>query len=558
MAEAVAVARPREEGPATRLVELLDARDLERATDLTVEMATEAVEWPEVGPKIKQWWVGQFRVRVGGEAAHDAEEVWLKAEADARARNEAEVLDVAPAAPEVGKAADAFVPQAVKSKPGPAERSWPEPPTAPDNAFGFERLTYPRGLLGHVVQYIVDTAALPDRRMALAGALSACAKGLDRKVIGPTGNSTILFVVLIAETGAGKQHILNCIRMMLRAIGEESAIVASGIASVQSIEEVLEGKKEAGGKPSALVVIDEFGGFLSRISSKGQTGNVAEIPTLLQTLWGWPPELEWQGSIKVGKAEPPKVYGPAFSIFGSSTERAFFMALKKKEVANGFVNRNLLFNAGRGAEERVKPKYDWLKCPEWLAKALKDAAGPSASVNNQRLAHLQDSKLVVLKDFRRIGWGAGAEELWMKFEKEIRGMPSVEDRELWIRAPEIAERIATVLAVYRGAARVAVEDLEWAIEVVRHSTQQLVRGLDKHMLEDFEQADLVERIREEFRRKEVLSVGQIRKLCERKTNDYRKIDQAIEHLVKCGDTVELDPSDGAGRPTKKWRWERSK
>jgi hypothetical protein len=382
------------------------------------------------------------------------------------------------------------------------------------------------------------------------------ARSRDRKVIGPTGNSTILFVVLIAETGVGKQHILNCIRMMLRAIGEESAIVASGIASVQSIEEVLEGKKDVGGKASALVVIDEFGGFLNRISSKGQTGNVSEIPTLLQTLWGWPPELEWQGSIKVGKADPPKVYGPAFSIFGSSTERAFFIALKKKEVANGFVNRNLLFNAGRGAEERVKPKYDWLNCPGWLAKALKEVAGPPAPINNQRLVHEEAGKRFTFRDFRRVRWGVGAEELWMQFEKEIRGMPSVEDRELWIRAPEIAERLATVVAVYRGATSIEVEDLEWAIEVVRHSTRQLVGGLDKHMLEDFEQADLVERIREEFRRKGVQTVGQIRKLCERKTGDYRKIDQAIEHLLKCGDIVELDPSDGAGRPTKKWRWDR--
>jgi hypothetical protein len=454
MTEAIVVARPRDQGPAARLVELLEQKNnLEAANEvisLTAEMAIEAVEWPEWGPKLKQWWIAQVEIKKGEQAARDAEQVWSNAETGAR-KPVAEPVAAPVVAERKAKAA-----------------LWPEPPTAPANAVGFDRLTYPRGLLGHVVQYIFDTAALPDRRMALAGALSACAKGLDRKMIGPTGNSTILFVVLIAETGAGKQHILNCIRMMLRAMGEETAIVASGIASVQSIEEVLEGNgkqqqdQENTARPSALVVIDEFGGFLTRISSKGQTGNVSEIPSLLQTLWGWPPELEWQGSIKVGKPKPPKVYGPAFSIFGSSTERAFFMALKKKEFANGFVNRNLLFNAGRGAEERVRPNYDWLNCPEWLAKALKDVAGPPAPYNNQRLAHLHEGKLAVFRDFRRIGWDAGAEELWAKFEKEIRGMPSVEDRELWIRAPELAERVATVVAVYRGASLVAVEDIEWA------------------------------------------------------------------------------------------------
>ena len=76
---------------------------------------------------------------------------------------------------------------------------WPEPPTPPPGAQGFDRLLYPRGLLGHAVQYVMDTAPLPDRRLALAVSLSACAKGIDRKVIGPSDNSTVLFNQVIAE-----------------------------------------------------------------------------------------------------------------------------------------------------------------------------------------------------------------------------------------------------------------------------------------------------------------------------------------------------------------------
>ena len=103
-------------------------------------------------------------------------------------------------------------------------------------------------------------------------------------------------MLLVAETGAGKQHAINCIRMLLRAMGAERAIVASGLGSVQGIEEILEGTSKFDANPSPLVVIDEVGGWLSRISSKGQTGNVSEIPGTLQSLWGWPPHLEWFGS----------------------------------------------------------------------------------------------------------------------------------------------------------------------------------------------------------------------------------------------------------------------
>ena len=68
----------------------------------------------------------------------------------------------------------------------------PDAPQAPANASEIDRLTYPRGLLGHVTQYMVDTSPLPHRWLSLASALCALAKGLDRKVIGPSGTSTVL------------------------------------------------------------------------------------------------------------------------------------------------------------------------------------------------------------------------------------------------------------------------------------------------------------------------------------------------------------------------------
>src|SRR5262249_8351646 len=104
----------------------------------------------------------------------------------------------------------------------------PLAPKAPPGA-GIDRLTYPRGLLGHATQYVENTAALPNRWLSLATALASCAKALDRKVLGPTGNSVVLWTLLVAETGAGKQHSLNCIRMLLRAMGAEGAIVANGL-----------------------------------------------------------------------------------------------------------------------------------------------------------------------------------------------------------------------------------------------------------------------------------------------------------------------------------------
>ena len=259
------------------------------------------------------------------------------------------------------------------------------------------------------------------------------------------------------------------------------------------------------------------------------------------------------GSIKVLK-ERVTVLGPAFAIFATSTERAFFTALKSKQVASGFVNRHALINAGRGAAKRIKPTHHWTQCPNWLVQALQKISGDPVPNAGAPLVLRVDGKETMLRDFRRIGWGPGAEECWSDFEnEEIRALPSIEDRELWIRAPEIALRLATILAVFRGSSTVEVEDLEWSIELIRQSTKQLSRGLQKHMLEEYAQADLVAYIREQFRLAGLLTLGQIRKLCERKTDDHRKIGHAIDHLVMCGDIEEVG-SSGPGRPTRRWKW----
>jgi hypothetical protein len=469
-------------------------------------------------------------------------------------------VEANPVPPKLGPVASALLDRPPKDTRMP--KALPPPPTreapqAPPNS-GIDRLTYPRGLLGHVTQYMVDTSPLPNRWLALASALTVLAKGLDRKVIGPSGTSTVLYILLMAETGAGKQQALQSIRMVLKSMGLGKVIVAGGLASVQAIEEIVEQT------PSALVVIDEVGAWLNRISAGGQTGNVAEIPGTLQSLWAWSPEDEWIGTKRKAK-EMVTVFGPALSIFGDSTEAKLIKGLTREEIANGFLNRWLLFGIGRGAPKRVEPKYEWTKFPTWLSKQLKEVVGepvPAAGLVKLTLP-APDGAQIVLQDFRRIGWGPGAKELWMEFEEYTRGMPSEKDRELWIRAPEQAVRLATIVAVYRGSTLVEVEDWQWAVEVVKYSMTQLVRSLGKHHIEKLEQIELVERIRGEFLRTEnlpkdrkiagELTEGQISKLCERSCDDYRKISFAIQHLLKTGEIEEFSVTR-PGPSTRHFRW----
>jgi hypothetical protein len=364
--------------------------------------------------------------------------------------------------------------------------------------------------------------------------------------------------LLMAESGAGKTQALKSIQMLLKAMGMSDVFVAAQLASVQAIEEIVEET------PCALVVTDEIGAWLNRISSSGQTGNVAEIPGTLQSLWAWPLDLEWLGTKRKGKVMV-KVFGPALSIFGDSTEAKLIKGLTKEEIANGFLNRWLLFDIGRGyVGRRVEPKYHWTEIPRWLQKAVKEVAGkpvPPGGLRKLTLPRPDGKGEVIVQDFRRVSWGPGARDLWLDYEEYTRNLPSQKDREIWIRAPEQAVRLATIVAVYRGSATLDVEDWQWAKGVVEYSMGQLVRSLSKHQREKLEQADLVERIRGEFMRTAPpggriageMTEGLIRKLCENLCDDYRRIDAAISHLLKTGEIEEFFPNR-RGPPTRHFRW----
>jgi hypothetical protein len=440
------------------------------------------------------------------------------------------------------------------------EKPFPDAPSVPEDASELDRLTYPAGLVGHAVQYMIDTARLPDRWMALGTAISMLGKGIDRKVIGPNGTSNVGYDAVIGLTGIGKQHKLNCGLMLLRAMGVEDCFRAGGIASLQSIEQLIEGHGDDHPPcPNSIVVIDELGGWLSRITSKSQSSNVNEIPSILNTLWGWSPEhIAWKGSIKVGK-DVKGVFSPALSLLGFSTEEKFFAALKRSDAATGFINRWSLWNAGRGWQGDLQiPKYPWTQVPAWFGKALQELTKLQAAPVNEPMLFFSEDLDIVIRDFVRLRWGDGAEELYNKFEKGCRQMDDEDRREIWTRSAEIAVRHATKVAFFRKSLTVDVDDIKWGIAVASMSTEQLEQGYNEYSKEDLDQADLVRRLREQFKRKSRLTWGQARKHCERSTNDYRKIEAAITHLVQIGDIALEDPSGEPGRPTDTYRWLRKK
>jgi hypothetical protein len=437
---------------------------------------------------------------------------------------------------EVAEPADAVPEPAPPPKAKPKATPWPEAPLPPPDATPEERLLYPPGLLGHVVQHIIDTDMYPDRRMALWGGLAALSKATDRKVIGPTGSTTLLYLILLAATAAGKQHSHDCIRILLRAMGVENLIQAGGLASVQATEDIVKAT------PNCLVLIDEFGRWLRMVLA--QTANVSELPGTLCKFWAMRPAGSWTITRRAREVvNSVTVDWPALALAGCSTGEQFWDACSDDEITGGFLNRCVIFDAGTGAKKRAKPKYAWDELPRWLAKELKERAGIPASAEATII-----TKTEGLLGPRRMAWGEGAEDLWGAAADAIRELPEGRKRDIYARGDELAVRLATVRAWWRGSDVVEVADWEWGSALAEASCGLVLKGANENM-----------GVKRDFKKicKHVLEllapgpmkIGDIHVHSCSAAGDrgMEIVDKALADLVLSEEIEESTPSKGAGR-----------
>ena len=176
MSEALAkaVPQPREDGPGTRLIALLDRAGPEavnEAAALTFEMATEVAEWSDGwGPRLKRWWVEQYRLKRGDQAALDAGEVWIEAEADARSKTK-----VVPAPLFSVEAQPKIEPEGDGAPDGDGAR--PKPTAAAEPVTVKRRRTGPEARLGVGPQgFAEELGAAIAAQNSPAGAAAAIAK----------------------------------------------------------------------------------------------------------------------------------------------------------------------------------------------------------------------------------------------------------------------------------------------------------------------------------------------------------------------------------------------
>jgi hypothetical protein len=376
------------------------------------------------------------------------------------------------------------------AKPKPAKpalplREWSEV-AVPEGASALEALTYVPGLVGDITEWIVRGARRPNRMMALAVANVVVGTLIGRRIEGPTGSATHLYVILLAPTGYGKDRPLHAGAVLMDALGLSDLLGPHEWASAPGFEKLLKTK------PLMICFVDELGDELSKVNKSGNDWLKAVIGLFKKCYNAWAIVLT---ASKVSD-DSVRIEYPAPSIIGAATPEKFFEALQPGDLESGFANRLLIlpFEGYRRPPEQ-SPAADAQSPPKSLLAGLK-ALPKQTTHGEQILSAPLDGSARPRPPTERIGWGPGAEEVYLAFSGEVDALEDGDRQryELAMRAGENAVRFATNIAVGRGSPTVDREDITHAIALSRQSLDAACGGVTQYMHEHFEFPKFCDRV----------------------------------------------------------------
>jgi hypothetical protein len=400
-----------------------------------------------------------------------------------------------------------------------------------------EHLTHPPGLVGAITDWITDTSLYPQRGLSLGAALSIVGTAAGRHIAGPNRCGTHLYVVGLAPSGAGKNHPLSMIAVILDAAGMRQHIGPSQFISMPAVINFL------CRSPLSVCAMDEFGAFLKRINNRRASGFEGAISGLLRTAWG--ASFAAMSTPEWAQRASETIFSPAMSIYGVSTAREFYDSLEGGDVTTGVLNRFLMIETTRRPAERA-PLADSSAVPPRIVEQIK-------AIYNQGGVLNQLCQATTSPAYETLAISPDAEQIRRGFVQEIQAKgdadPGLEP--FLARTAENALRLATIVTVGMGLDCIDADTMAWAREFSAWSTDALARGAGLYIADSETQAaaNAVRRAIAErggrIKRRDLL-----RALAHRYRT--RELDDVIKSLAEAEDIVVQKVVPEGGGPATYW------
>jgi len=335
------------------------------------------------------------------------------------------------------------------------------------------------GNLKLIFDYLDYTSVRPNKEFSYLGAIALIGLLGGQIYSSEGGTRSNLYTLLVGEAGGGKDSPRKSIRKIL--YHEEIKLFDHlDIESIGSTEGVFEALKF---QPKQLMLIDEFGKFLTKITKPNAPAYLMDVQKLLLDLWS-----SADGSIKTTSKKDRKdsmiIFNPHCCFLGTTTRKTLTDGLKSDNVSDGFLSRMLMidtdvFNYKKTPKERrnlnVPPSKEIL---DFVKNIIDQDHIIQSSEQNQTISKKYTLKPVPFSD--------DAMDLFTQHDRlfDEKAVLRVNEYDLlYNRTSQIAEQLALIFAISDNPDDpvMSVKNVRHGVLLAEYSTKNIIYLVNNHV-----------------------------------------------------------------------------
>ncbi|MGM4877049.1 hypothetical protein AB7645_38105 [Bradyrhizobium sp. 956_D2_N1_5] len=337
-----------------------------------------------------------------------------------------------------------------------------------------EELTYPPGLVGSIIDWCEKTSERPSRPAALGAALGFVAALAGRRFASPTDLRTNLYILLLAESGFGKDHARQAVKRLAIASDLKRFLGAGRVMSTTAL------RNSVMSQPAQLMMIDEFHTTMAMITDRRSSfsqllaGDLLELFASANTYFA---------GAEYAATKAADIQNPNLCIYGTTTPDAFWASAGSQSITSGFLPRVILLNIEGPKPQFRVPEASLREVPSDLIAACKSIVKGNIELDgntprNADVVVYGDGATSVLGNFR---------ERTFRVEAQVDATARV----IVNRAIEHAVKMAVVVAVGVSAENPVItrEIMDWACELAWYSTCTLIAETRDRVTDNQREAD---------------------------------------------------------------------
>jgi hypothetical protein len=401
------------------------------------------------------------------------------------------------------------------------------------------------GLVGDIATWLNRTARNPSPTLNLGAALSYVGALAGRRYAGPTRLRSNVYIVGLAASGFGKEHPRAGVKSLASASGTLAKFFGGNKISSSSAL-----RNRVKQNPSLVYMIDEFGGFMRKVTSPKSGNHEKEIAEDLLEMTGTAGSIFMGADYAQNLAEP--IHNPNVCIYGTSTPEAFWKSLASGSVADGFLPRFIMLDAGTKRPAPREPIANVDRPPTALIEAIQAFVVHKFGGNLSGISAAGNTSITPIQ----AEWGDGGKRV---FDKLVDQMYKIMDggskdlEPIYSRVGENSMRLALIVAAGANYERPVITEgiMQWAAEVAVRSSRMLIDQAEERMSDNDRQAEY-KRVRSIIDRSG--GNGTVPNDVARSLNgimDRRRMHDIIEQLVEARQVVEGIVKTANGRQVKR-------